>query len=245
MAKDILRALEILKKSHDYFGKAKDLNDHVGRIRKATDAAHGNIDRLQDLAGLDNKDVKKLVAKLDARAAATEAAAKAQFPEVPSHTAKAFWRVAAAQAKYGADSPQAKKERKGYIKALTAYDVALRERMAYCDVIAKTSAKQKAIYAGLHSAMVSSYAILDRLLKMPEIDASPHHEACFAMYVKYQAIGPSARAVAKAHERLILKARAHHTKVEKLKKENDAWIREMAKSELSKTVTSAMEALGF
>lgn len=245
MAKDILKLIQILEKSHDYYGKAKDLTDHVSKIRKAADYAYGDHEKLRDLAGLDNKDVKKLIEKLGKRTAATNAAATAQFPEVPSTTAAAFWRMAASRDKYGPDSPQAAKERKGYIKALQKYDLLLRERMTYCDVIIKQSDKQKAIYAGLQNVMTASYGILERLLKMPEIKAAPHHAAAFAMYERYLGLGSSGRDLAKAHERLAMKAKLHKKHIEKLKKENDAWIKEMAKSELGKMVESALSAIGF
>lgn len=245
MAKDILKLLQVLEKSHDYYGKAKDLTDHVSKIRKAADYSYGDTEKLKDLAGLDNKDVQKLIVKLNKRTAATNAAASAQFPEIPSTTGEAFWRVGAAGDKHGKDSPQVAKEKKAYIKALNKYDFLLRERIAYCDVIIKHSTAQKKIYSGLQSVMDTSYVILERLLKLPQIKAASHHEACFTMYVKYRGLGSSGRDLAKAHERLVAKARAHKKDVEKLKKTNDVWIKDMAKAELTKMAESALKAIGF
>ncbi|MEM6373978.1 MAG: hypothetical protein AAF727_14530 [Pseudomonadota bacterium] len=245
MPKDILKFIETLVKVHDYHGKAKDLVDHATKIRKAAELAYGDIDSLRDLAGLDNKDVKKLIDKLNKRKAATAAAASAQFPEVPSTTAKVFWRMAAARGKYGPESKQFAKERKAYIKALTAYDIKLRERMAYCDAIINQSGRQKKVYLGLNDLMNTSYKIFEALLKLPEVKEAPHHAAVFAMYNKYLGLGPAGRDLGRAHEQLIAKARKHKAHVEKLKKENDAWINEMARSELGRMVESALDAMGF
>jgi hypothetical protein len=249
MAKDALSLLSNLQKAHDYFGKAKDLHDKVGKVRKAADLDYKDrarlVEGLKDLAGLKDKDVKKLISVLDKRAKAAEETAKAKFPDVKSPTGNPWVRWFKALDKHGEGSKEADKAQEGYRKALIEYDYLLRERSSYCDLIVKLSGKQVKTYTSLAGIAATTESILETLLKLPEAKGVSHHASCFAMYVKFQGVGPAAKRIVKGHQKIIASARAHKAVVERLKKENDLWVADANRAAMSKMLKSALSAMGY
>ncbi|MEM8991827.1 MAG: hypothetical protein AAGD08_15600, partial [Pseudomonadota bacterium] len=234
-----------LQKAHDYYGKAKTLYGHMDKIKKAADMRPGDVDALRELAGLKDKEVKKLIDTLEKRAKAAEETAKASFPPVEAKTFAAWARWAKALEKDGENSKQANAARADYLKALQAYDYALRERITYCDIVIKVSGKQVKVYQGLSDIYDTTYKILTTLLKLPEVKGVSHHAAAFSMYLKFEGVGPRAKRIVKAHNKIIANAKAHKTAMEKLKKENDVWIADVGKSVFTGMLKQAMKAFGI
>ena len=85
---NMLDAMVKLESAHDYFGKAETFVISIKTIHKASKIDPHDPVQLQKLVGITDKETLKLMKVLNSRVVATEAAAKAKFPEIKTDTGK-------------------------------------------------------------------------------------------------------------------------------------------------------------
>jgi hypothetical protein len=239
--------LSKLANAHDYFGIAKDLYGHIDKVKKWSDIDPHDVGAMMKLAGLKDKNVKKLLDTLEKRAKAAEATATAKYPPIkgmPPGEWKAWWK---AGLKHGLDSKEAHKARSNYQKQLIWYDKkVLRTRTTYCDIIIKHSGKQVKIYKGLFEVWKTTQKILEILINdTPAVIGTAHHSKALAMWHNFLGVGPRATRIAKAHKKIIDVAKAHKAAVMKIKDTNDVWIKDIRAAELSSMISKALKAMGI
>ena len=233
-----------LEKTHDYFGKAEDLYKNVQTVHTAAKIDPKDPKALKQLVGITDKETAKLLATLNKRAAATEAAAKSSFPAIPSTTTAAWSKWFKAAQKGGLDSKETLKYRQAYLKALLAYDLLLRERISYCDILIKNSGQQIKIYKGLVDVHAASVKICMAVIVAPSgMSTAPQVEA-MNILLKFQTVPAPANRIWKAHEKIITLSKTQKAAQEKVKKANDLWIRDMQAKNLRDVVKKALSALG-
>lgn len=242
---DILDAMSKLQKAHDYFGKAESLYKNINTVRDAAKIDPKDPKQLEKLVGITDKETQKLMKALNTRAKATEEAAKAKFPDIPSNTTAkwaAWWKAAD---KSGMGSSQEKKARNEYLKELLAYDLLLRERTTYCDILIKQSGKQIKVYKGLVELHKSAEKICLAVIKSPSTTGTAPQATAMKILLQFRAVPGPANRIWKAHEKIIKAAKAEKAKWEKVKKVNDVWIKDIQAKNMGDVVKKALAALGI
>lgn len=245
-----IEAIEILEKSHDYYGKAKSLYDNVNTVTKAAGISPDDIEQFKKLVGISSKEAEKLKKSLDKRVKATEAAAAATYAEIPTRKDKLWENWAKMVSKHGIDSKEALSARTKYVSELKAYGKKLQDRWFLCKIHSRESKKQEKVYQGLvkaHKASVRIYEfILKTRVKSPE--TASHEATAFVFLKEYGSVGPKAKRIHEAHAKIAKKADAEITSVIKEKSINDGWLKGLTKDankdKANRNLTRAFKALG-
>lgn len=242
---DLLDAMSKLQKAHDYFGKAKDLVNNINTVREAAKIDPKDPKQLEKLVGITDKETRKLLKVLNARAKATEEAAKAKFPDIPAKTTDAWAKWFKAMDKFGDGSKEEYKARQAYLKALLAYDYLIRERTSYCDILIKQSGKQIKVYNSLVEIHKSTEKICLAVIMSPSTTSTAPQVTAMKILLKFQGVrGPAIR-ISKAHAKIVSAATAEKMKWETVKKTNDVWISDVQGKNLGEVVKKAFKALGI
>lgn len=242
---DAFSAFEKLMKFHDYFGKAKDAADGLDKVIKAAKIDPKDPKQLKAMVGITDKETERLLKILGSRARATEAAAKARFPHVPSETTAAWAKWFKAADKSGWDSKEEYKARQAYLKALLAYDLALRERITYCQILVKTSARQEKLYKDMVAYHKRTQKILLGVIAAPITPSTAPQSLAMETLLKFEGVGGLATRIHHAHADIIGLAQVERKRCEKLKRINDHWISDVQAKNLRGLVKDAMSALGL
>lgn len=242
---DILDAIAKLQKAHDYYGKATDLIDAVSTVKKAAKIDPKDPKQLKELVGITDKQTEKLLKVLNTRAKATEEAAAAAFPDIPADTTNAWAAWFKAADKYGMDSKEEYKARQAYLKALLKFDLLLRERITYCDILIKQSTSQEKVYVSLVELHENAEKICLAVIAAPSTKSTAPQATAMKTLLKFNGVrGPAIR-IHKAHAKIVSAAEAEKKKWEKVKKTNDVWISDVQAKNLRGVVNKAMAALGI
>lgn len=247
MAKDIMKTISKLQKVYGYYGDAKDAYNKINTVHKATKLSATDVAGMKDLFGFGDHEaaIKKLIKVLDAQTKLTLEAAKGSFQPFKMTTINAWSKWAAQIDKYGEESREARYARKKYLEALIKYDVALRERISYCDILIKKSANAIKQYKALEKYAKEVKRLTEKLVNAPYIVGTAHQSEALEMNIAFTGLAPAAMRLHKAHAKLITKAKAEKTAKLKIKKENDLWIKDMQKANITKMLKSALGILGI
>lgn len=242
---NILDAMSKLQKAHDYYGKATDLIDNINTVKKAAKIDPKDPKKLKELVGITDKQSQKLLKVLNERAKATEDAAKASFPAIPSKTTDAWAKWWKAADKFGMSSSQENKARQGYLKALENYDFLLRERISYCQILIKQSTDQQKVYKSLVEIHKSAEKICLAVIKSPSTTSTAPQVTAMKTILKFQGVPAPAKRIQAAHAKIVTAAEVEKKQCEKMKKTNDVWIKDVKAKNLGDAVKKAMKMLGI
>jgi hypothetical protein len=229
---DMLKAISTLEKAHDYFGKAESLVNSINKVSKAAKIDPKDPKQLKQLVGITDKESEKLTKTLNARAKAVEEAEKGEFPKIPSKLGDKWAKWAKECDKNGVDSKQAHEARKAYLKEAARFDKDLEERLLVTNIMMLQSKKQEKVYIGLVALHKTAEKTCLAVIKSPSTTSTAPQATAMKSLLKFQGVpGPAIR-IHNAHAKIIAAAKSERKRVEKLKKENDALIADLAAKDL-------------
>lgn len=241
---DKTKLVSKLTKAHDMFGKGKDIYSRLAYVKKISELDPKDAKAINKFVGLADKDSIKLRKIMDKREAVVLAAVSAPFAPVEHNVGEKRIIVLKMFHKHGPQSKQSMKALNDCVKAMERYDVALRERLGYCDVLAKHCTAQKKVHLAIEKHMIKTEKILDALSKLPSYDSGSVAEYKFTI-VRYDFVKYSAARIAKGYEKLGKTAIAHKRDIESLRKDNSAWIKDIRKKQLDDLIQKGKEFLGL